>query len=361
MKQPSPTQTRGSREGHLNHTGCDCLKKKRILIPLAILIVYVTIALLPKPMVNEDNPFLREDTDMPFLIAHGGGNREFPDNTLEAFYNAYFVDPDVMMETDVSITNDDVVILSHDLTLDRKTSLKNAVISEIDYADLMADEINFGYQNSVEDGINTSGDLVRYENYLGETVTPLDVTYPEGIEARHESKFLATTLEELITAFPDNYINVEIKQTGDIGLEALNAVIELMEDLDDEYDTFSRIVLASFHDAIYEALLDIKENDHPELMLSPGMNGAALFYGLQLMRLNLFYAKPVTVLQIPTDYSIFNLTTSHLIEQAHNHGIAVHYWTIDDEDTMERLIELGVDGIMTNYPSKLKTVYDTYE
>lgn len=336
------------------------MKKKRILIPLVIVLIYVTIALLPKPLVNEDNPFLLEDGDMPLLIAHGGGNREFPDNTLEAFYNAYSVDSGVMMETDVSITNDDVVILSHDVTLDRKTSLQNAVISEIDYADLMEDEIDFGYHNPVEDGINTSGELERYENHLGETVTPLDVDYPEGIEARHESKFLATTLEELITAFPGNYINVEIKQTGETGLAALHAVIELMEDLDDEYDTFSRIVLASFHDSIYESLLEIKEKDHPDLMLSPGMNGAALFYSLQLTRLNTFYGKPVTVLQIPTDYSVFDLTTPHLIEQAHKHGIAVHYWTIDDEDTMERLIGLGADGIMTNYPSKLKTVYDAY-
>lgn len=334
------------------------MKKKGLWIPLAIVMVYLTIAVWPKPVVNDDNPFLTDGDSSPLLIAHGGGNREFPDNTLEAFYHAYSIDPDVMMETDVSITNDDVVILSHDVTLDRKTNLQNAVIADIDYTDLIADGVDFGYHNEVEDGINVSGELTRYENHEGETVTPLDVDYPDGVTARHETKFLATTLEDLITAFPDNPINVEIKQSGDLGLEALAAVITLMEDLDDAYDTFDRIVLASFHDTIFRALLDIKAEEHPDLMLSPGIKGVATFYGLGALRLNAFYNQPVTVMQVPTEYGIFNLSTERFIEQAHAHGIAVHYWTIDDEDTMEELIELGADGIMTNLPSRLREVID---
>jgi glycerophosphoryl diester phosphodiesterase len=87
----------------------------------------VVAALLPQgdnyPL---DNP-MKKEGDLPILIAHGGGNKEFPDNTLEAFYNAYGVDERVMMETDVSITKDGVLILSHDITLDSKTNVTGAI------------------------------------------------------------------------------------------------------------------------------------------------------------------------------------------------------------------------------------------
>ena len=58
-----------------------------------VLVVYGIIALWPRPdNFKLDNPMMT-DSELPILIAHGGGNREFPDNTLEAFYNAYSVDP----------------------------------------------------------------------------------------------------------------------------------------------------------------------------------------------------------------------------------------------------------------------------
>ena len=70
----------------------------------AIVLVYAVLALFPRPQNYAlENP-MRRSGDLPILIAHGGGNKEFPDNTLEAFYNAYSVDENVMMETDVSIT-----------------------------------------------------------------------------------------------------------------------------------------------------------------------------------------------------------------------------------------------------------------
>jgi glycerophosphoryl diester phosphodiesterase len=58
------------------------------------------------------NPLRVNRGDTPLLIAHGGGNQEFPDNTLEAYYHAYSIDPRVMLETDVNITKDGVIILS---------------------------------------------------------------------------------------------------------------------------------------------------------------------------------------------------------------------------------------------------------
>jgi len=55
-----------------------------------------------------------------------------------------------------------------------------------------------------------------------------------------------------------------------------------------------------------------------------------------------------------------NLATESLVKNAHKHNIAVHYWTIDDVEEMKFLIAIGADGIMTNYPHRLKDVYEAY-
>ncbi|MFW6298402.1 MAG: glycerophosphodiester phosphodiesterase family protein [Bacillota bacterium] len=334
-------------------------QKKTILYSLLItlLVLWSLLSLAPRLDNHEGrNPFIK-DGDKPMLIAHGGGNHEFPDNTLEAFYNAYHADPDAMMETDVSMTKDEVIILSHDTTLDRKTDLTNAPIEDVNYEDLMDDEVDFGYENLVdEDGVNTSEVFTRYRNYQDETVTPMDVPYPPGVEARHESVFLATTLEELIKAFPDNYINVEIKQKGETGTQALEKTLELLEALDEEYDTFERVVLASFHESVYDAIQDYHENENPELMFSPQERSIRKFVILEKTRLDLFYRDPVTVFQLPTDQQGILFAKRSILHAAHEHNIAVHFWTINDSRTMERLIDLGADGIMTDRPHLLAEI-----
>ncbi|MFA6791380.1 MAG: glycerophosphodiester phosphodiesterase family protein [Candidatus Izemoplasmatales bacterium] len=340
------------------------MRKNTGLLLIILLLIYVTIALFPRfPNHKGSNP-LRRTSELPLLIAHGGGNKEFPDNTLEAFYHAYSIDPGMMLETDVSLTKDGVIILSHDTTLDRKTNLVQASIYDIEYQTLVDQEVDFSYHNPVtpsSNGYNVTATFVRYQNYLGEAVSPLDVDYPEGVHPRHDSKFLVTTLEDLIQAFPDNKINVEIKQSGSIGLEALAAVIDLMERTDENYQTFSRMVLASFHKEIFSELLRIKKEDHPELMLSPATKGVIKYYALHVLGLDLFYFDTVTVLQVPPVEMGLHLDTKGFIETAHRHNIAVHYWTIDDPETMRLLIKNGADGIMTNIPSLLKSVMDAIE
>jgi len=56
----------------------------------------------------------------------------------------------------------------------------------------------------------------------------------------------------------------------------------------------------------------------------------------------------------------FNLATKGFVKRAHKHNIAVHYWTINDVEDMKHLIDIGADGIMTDYPHRLKDVYDSY-
>ena len=237
------------------------------IVVAAVLLLYTVLALLPRPQNYAFDNTMRKDSQTPILIAHGGGNGEFPDNTLEAFYNAYDADPNVMMETDVSITKDGVVILSHDTSIDRKSN-STGEISELNYADLIANEVDFGYLNKMQDGARV-GEPIHFVGEDGEEKYPTDVPYPDGVLPRHDTVFLATTLEELLVAFPENRINVEIKQDGALGKQCLYAVLDLLE----KHDAFDRVVLASFHDAVYNEFVRMKKAGEvpAKFMFSPSV------------------------------------------------------------------------------------------
>ena len=326
---------------------------KRIGIVILLVLIF---NLIPRPKSVAKNNFLVNKNHRPVLIAHGGGNMEFPDNTLEAFYNALSIDPNVMMETDVHMTKDGVIILSHDGSFDRKTDASGNVI-DWNYTDLISQEVDFNYHSPTSGGVRTSEAPAIFKNYEGKTVTPLDVPYPDGILPRHESKFLATTLEELIIHFPNNAINVEIKQSGEIGLHALDSVISLMDKLDGVYNTYSRIVLASFHTEIFKKIKEYHRTN-PAILFSPNSDGAIMLYVTHWFGFDFICREPVSVLQIPTRQGAMPLDGRLFINAAHRHNIAVHYWTINDENTMRDLANKGADGIMSDKPSLLKKVLD---
>ncbi len=336
--------------------------KKRLkitaIIILCVTLVYAVLAVSPRPTNYKSENNMMKVGDMPLLIAHGGGNKEFPDNTLEAFYNAYDADPDVMLETDVSITKDGVVILSHDVTIDRKTN-ETGAIADWNYSELIAERVDFGYTNKTKDGVRTSDELIHFVGEDGKERYPTDVPgYPEGLPGRDKDVFLATSLEELLTApeLKNNRVNVEIKQEGELGKRCLYAVLNLLREL----DAFDRVVLASFHDEIYNEFLRLRSAEEvpAEFMFSPGVGGVVRFFILHLTAMDIFFTDPLCVLQLPMEEYGFNLATAELVKAAHRHNIAVHYWTINDPEEMEWLIAIGADGIMTDYPHRLKAVYE---
>lgn len=331
-------------------------KKILFFTIITILVIVLSFPLIPRSdNYKFDNPMRKEE--LPILIAHGGGNKEFPDNTLEAFYNAYSVDARVMMETDVSITKDGVVILSHDTTLDRKTNVTGN-ICDWNYADLISQKVDFGYTNPTKDQ-QLNGDRQHFKDEHGVEKYPTDVAYPEGVTPRDEKVFLATTLEELIVCFPNNRINVEIKQSGEWGLKALKEILRLL----DKYNAYDRVVLASFHEELYKEYQRLqKEKEVPDIfMYSPETKSVTKFFILHLLTWDLFYGDNVCVFQVPMEQKGFNLATKAFVRAAHRNNIAVHYWTINDVEDMEHLIKINADGIMTDYPHRLKDVYDNYK
>ena len=328
------------------------------VILAVVLIAFVGLLLIPRNQNFELKNPMRKNKDMPILIAHGGGNREFPDNTLEAFYNAYSVDKNVIMETDVNITKDGVVILSHDTTLDRKTNVTGA-IADWNYYDLVKQRVDFGYTNPTDENGNLNGERVHFKTDDGVEKYPTDVEYPEGYTARDEKIFLVTSLEELIVAFPKNRISVEIKQSGELGVKTLKEVLRLLE----KYDAFDRVIVASFHEEFYDEFQRLQQSEEvPEtFMCSPSYDGVTEFFVLHLFNLDFLFDDGICVFQIPMEEKGFNLATARLINVAHKHNIAVHYWTVNDEKDMRKLIEVGADGITTDYPHLLKEVYDSYK
>jgi glycerophosphoryl diester phosphodiesterase len=331
-------------------------KKIMLITLISIIGIFFILAIFPRQNnYKYDNP-MRTTTELPILIAHGGGNKEFPDNTLEAFYNAYSVDQRVMMETDVSITKDGVVILSHDTTLDRKTNVTGA-IADWNYSDLISQKVDFGYTNEIIDG-KLVGSRIHFVGEDGKEKYPTDVSYPNGVLARDEKVFLATSLEELLIAFPNNRINVEIKQSGDTGMRALKEILRLL----DKYNAYDRVVLASFHEELYvEYKRLLKEGEVPNnFMFSPATKAVTKFFVLRLLGLDLFFNDKMCVFQLPMEQYGFDLATKGFVRTAHRHNLAVHYWTINDVEDMKHLVDIGADGIMTDYPHKLKEVFESY-
>ena len=323
----------------------------------AVLAAYAIIALLPRQKSYiPENPLLK-DGELPVLVAHGGGNMEFPNDTLEAFYNAYSADNRMMIETDVSITKDGVLILSHDTTLDRNTNVTGE-ISDWNYTDLLEQRVDFSYENPVDENMRLNGERVRYKDENGSRKYPTEVSYPEGIAPRDEEIFLVTTLEELFTAFPETRINVEIKQSGETGRTALKEALRLTE----KYNAFDRVCFASFHEEIFAEYQRMQAaGEVPSgFMCSPATNCTTLFFFLQLLGLDALFPDKIAVFQLPTEAAGFCLSTKSFVENAHNHNIAVQYWTINDEEEMRRLIEIGADGITTDRPHTLKKVMEEY-
>lgn len=120
-------------------------------------------------------------------------------------------------------------------------------------------------------------------------------------------------------------------------------------------------MIGTFHDEIEEEL----KTKYPDLYRGAPTGTAAKFIVTQMFGVNIFDQSDFACLQIPTSYDVgiieLKLDKKTYIDRAHRRNIAVQYWTINDEETMRKLIELGCDCIMTDNPKLLKEVLESYE
>ena len=91
----------------------------------------------------------------------------------------------------------------------------------------------------------------------------------------------------------------------------------------------------------------------PAIATSAGASEAIWFYALQKMHMESAYSPRVQALQVPVNYGDLPIANERFIEAAHARNMRVHVWTVNDGESMRRLLKRGVDGIMTDYPQRL--------
>lgn len=242
------------------------------------------------------HPFLEHDGFLAF--AHRGGASAVPENTLEAFADAVSLGYGYV-ETDVHVTADGRVVAFHDPDLSRTCGLPGR-IEELDW------------------------DRVSKARVDGKAPIPL--------------------LEEILSSWPSLKVNIDCKADS-----ALKPLVELLR----RSDCLDRVCLGSFSDRRLDTL---RAELGPSVCTSLGPRGVARLLGASVAARRIAVGLRAQAAQVPVKQGPIAVTTKRFVDTAHDMGLHVHVWTVDDPTEMERLIDLGVDGIMTDDCRALKEI-----
>jgi glycerophosphoryl diester phosphodiesterase len=256
------------------------------------------------------------DVPVPTVIGHRGAAGERPENTLESFERA-LAQGAAVIESDVHRTRDGALVLIHDDVLERTTDGLGRVADRT-LAELRALDAGHCFSPAPEGGFPFRGRGLRIP-----------------------------TLDEAFDRFPGVRMNLELK-------ERLPGLVE------DAVETVRRagreetVLLAAADDALMAELRARLERTG----VRPAV-GASAGDVLAFVRAALDGKPPPPgpmALQVPTDVGGRPLVTPRFVEHAHAHGLVVHVWTVNDTDEMHRLLDLGVDGLMSDFPGRLAEV-----
>jgi glycerophosphoryl diester phosphodiesterase len=178
----------------------------------------------------------------------------------------------------------------------------------------------------------------------GDVVTPGRKTDEYLLRGRapDDRRYGVATLEEVATAFPRVLLNLDIKGTAPL----VEPYEELLSHELRRLDMIDRVIVASFHDDAIQRFRAFA----PEVATSGATNETAAFY---FSHLEVPIVPPVAAFQVPARYGEINVVTESFVDAAHQAGIAVHVWTINDVEAMNRLIDVGVDGVVSDRPTPL--------
>ena len=247
------------------------------------------------------------------MIAHRGASGAHPENTLVAFRAAaeggapYF-------ELDVHMTRDGQIVVSHDADLKRTCGL-DAAIRDLDVAELKRADAGYAFRSP------GAGDSPRF-SFRG-----------CGIEI--------PTLAEIFTAFQDRRYVIEIKQSDP-------SLVAALLDIIDRFGIRRKVLIAGEHQAPIDEIR----------ALAPSIPTGLPYREIADFMISLAPdAKPYSprgdALQIPPEFESWRLVTPESVAAAHRLGLEVHVWTVNDPAEMRAMIDLGVDGIITDYPARL--------
>lgn len=244
-------------------------------------------------------------------IAHAGGQGHAPGNTLEAFSLALEMGAD-SLEMDAQVTADGEVVLHHDGTVDAQTDGSGAVAA-LTVAELQT--LDAGYAFADEEG-----------------------EFPwrgRGVQI--------PTLEEVFAAFPDTHLIIELKTDG--GPTVIEAVAERIE----AHQRQDSVLVASFsleYVQAFRALLPRVPTNMPE-------DETRSFFIAHLVGAHRWWRPPGGFFQVPEYHDGTQVVTKRFVRAAGRLGVDVHVWTVNDAADMRRMIDLGVHGIITDYPDRL--------
>jgi glycerophosphoryl diester phosphodiesterase len=256
--------------------------------------------------------------------AHQGGSYEGPSSTLYAIRRALKHGASAI-ELDVHATRDRRVVVCHDETVERTTNDRGAI------AELTLDELR-QMDNA-------------YWWIEGATVTPgrPDEEYPLRGRAPEERDLGIVTLEEVCVAFPGVLLNLDIKQTS----PDVEPYEQLLADELRRLERTTSVMVASFHD---DAIQAFRRCD-PDVATSAATDEMTAFY------FSMFdgplIVPPVAAFQVPARVQDVEVVTEQFVETAHGVDVAVHVWTVNEPGEMARLVDLDVDGVISDRPAML--------
>ena len=286
------------------------MKKVLILICGFYLFLYILGFIIPQKITH---PVL-ERLSKPVTIAHQGGNKIYPDESLLAFTNAINMGIQVI-EFDIHRTKDGIIVINHDQTIDRLTN-GTGLIREMSWVELQ----------QVDGAYNWSPD---------------GLTYPyrdKGIKI--------LSLIEMMDAFPQQLYDIEIKQ-HDPPLEK-----DLCDLLRKYGVAADQAIIASFRDETVARFHDIC----PEVAISLPVNQGTVLYILSRIGLERLLPLDAVVAQLPTTFStkLGKLELDRRYIEAFSKGDRqVWVWTVNDSIEMKRLVNMGAHGIITDRPDIL--------
>lgn len=168
-----------------------------------------------------------------------------------------------------------------------------------------------------------------------------EMPWSEVSKARVEGKAPIPLLEDLLGAWPDARINIDCKSSA-----AIDALVASLR----RTNSLQRVCVAAFSDS---RLRKLRKELGSELCSSLGP--------LELARLRFGLSRhpPGLAAQVPVKQWPLTVVNRAFVERSHRLGLQVHVWTIDDAPEMERLLDLGVDGLMTDRPLVLRQVLES--
>jgi glycerophosphoryl diester phosphodiesterase len=299
------------------------------------------------PFTKDPNPWLVNGAD-PLNFAHRGGVTDFPENTLYAYAEAAKAGADVL-EMDVYQTKDNQLVILHDLDVDRTTNGQGNVV-DLTLEELRALDAAYWFVT----GEGTPHDRPEAD-YSFRGIATGHKPPPPGYSAED---FRIPTLEEALARFPHKLINVELKPDLDGNGDYEQQIADVLR----RYGRFTDLIAASFVDEAANNFKAVAPCVYTSVPLGQGT-------GLVLGALGDGVMPPVPehiAFQVPPDTSqigdqipddfFLEVVTPDFVADSHAANLAVQVWTINTCEDMLRMIDLGVDGIMTDQPLLLEAL-----